>query len=332
MTCQCNAVQQRTRKLFSPSQKDFAWSLAIHSSARTLATSQRMPSATTALAATATKPMDFPSSIVQAGYVLKYSFLHVGLAKRPLNILSTALSRQQDGKNLDSVDHKSHMAYPASGKYNDGPCPSSHPKQMISLFYEVLYDTNQFANEWHGNTQPFVFAQGDPTGYGFHGDFVNGWDVDILQQVVDTCDNLADHGDLATCAVIANQLYTEKEQNRCRLESTTNEQVTGLLDSLPGCNPVFAGPGRAPTNSVCNEQPASSKASPTSRSRSYKDITSSKKRAYIGCASDSTDNDSRTFSDKTTIYSADAAREMTVEYCADFCSGYTYAGVEYGTQ
>jgi hypothetical protein len=78
-----------------------------------------------------------------------------------------------DGKNLDSDDHRSHMAYPASGSYNNGPCPSSHPVQLISLFFEVLYNTNQFKDQWYGSKQPFVFANGDSTGYGFHGDFVS---------------------------------------------------------------------------------------------------------------------------------------------------------------
>jgi hypothetical protein len=80
-----------------------------------------------------------------------------------------------DGQNLDSSDHKSHMSYPdpATGAYNSGACPSSYPVQLISLFFEVLYDTNQFANMWYGNSQPFVFSNGDPTGYGFHGDFVS---------------------------------------------------------------------------------------------------------------------------------------------------------------
>jgi uncharacterized protein DUF1996 len=78
-----------------------------------------------------------------------------------------------DGKNLDSSDHKSHVAYPASGAYNDGPCPSTHPVHLISLFYEVIWQTNLYANDWYGSNQPFAFANGDPTGYGLHGDFVS---------------------------------------------------------------------------------------------------------------------------------------------------------------
>jgi hypothetical protein len=52
-----------------------------------------------------------------------------------------------NGRDLDSVDHKSHMSYPAGQNYNNGPCPADFPVHMISIFFEVLYDTNGFANE-----------------------------------------------------------------------------------------------------------------------------------------------------------------------------------------
>ncbi|KAI0450492.1 WSC domain-containing protein [Xylaria acuta] len=74
-----------------------------------------------------------------------------------------------DGVNVDSADHKSHMAFPAIGDFNGGVCPQSHPKAIIQLFYEFNFDTSKYAD------RNFVFAQGDKTGYGFHGDFINGW-------------------------------------------------------------------------------------------------------------------------------------------------------------
>lgn len=41
-----------------------------------------------------------------------------------------------DGVNLDSKDHRSHMAY--SGDDGDGTCPSSHPVKLVSIFYEAM--------------------------------------------------------------------------------------------------------------------------------------------------------------------------------------------------
>merc|ERR1712000_654303 len=77
-----------------------------------------------------------------------------------------------DGVNVDSPDHKSHMSYPI-GNYDNGPCPSSHPVRLISIFYEVIYSVDGFDNRWWDENQhPFVFAQGDRTGFGFHGDFI----------------------------------------------------------------------------------------------------------------------------------------------------------------
>jgi hypothetical protein len=225
-----------------------------------------------------------------------------------------------DGVNLDSPDHKSHMAYPATGAYNNGACPSTHPVQLISLFYEILYDTNSFANKWYGSSQPFVFANGDPTGYGFHGDFVNGWDVNVLQRVVDECTDPAAQGSLDACAAITQ--FTGAQQNACRLPSSFNEKVAGVLPALPGCNPVQPGPAPA-TKATCAGQvdPVAGSGS----SMYFTDVTS-KGWAYAGCG---TDGDPRTLTDKTTLYTAGAGDKMTVEYCIDYCKGYTYAGLEY---
>ncbi len=74
-----------------------------------------------------------------------------------------------NNKTLDSPDHRSHMAYPT--RYNGGDCPSTHPVRLPGVFYEAFYAVDKFP---HGQgTQPFVLSNGDPTGYGFHGDFVS---------------------------------------------------------------------------------------------------------------------------------------------------------------
>ncbi|KAN0087269.1 protein of unknown function (DUF1996) domain containing protein [Elaphomyces granulatus] len=227
-----------------------------------------------------------------------------------------------DGKNLDSPDHKSHVAYPASGAYNDGPCPSTHPVHLISLFYEVIWQTNLYASDWYGSNQPFAFANGDPTGYGLHGDFINGWDVNVLQTAVDDCLNLS--GNIADCKTPdGNQvfdLFTDQECSNCRLPSPVNEQVYGVLPKLPGCNPLTSGPERA--------VPASCPVTPIGSASGYfADLTTTKHWQYLGCGTDMVNN--RTFQGQST-----ANDQMTVEKCVDFCSsnGYKYAGTEYSTQ
>jgi len=131
-----------------------------------------------------------------------------------------------DGKNLDSPDHKSHVAYPAIGDYNGGVCPQSHPVALLSIFFEFFFETQQF------NGGKFAFANGDPTGFGFHGDFVMGWkDRNLLQTA---------HRD---CVAASNcpKLGNQPSQARPLIHPAVYEEEIGLhgpIPKLPGNNPV----------------------------------------------------------------------------------------------
>ena len=53
-----------------------------------------------------------------------------------------------DGKNTDSIDHMSHIAYPTSssnavgvGAY--GTCPASHPVKIPQVMYEVMWNVSR---------------------------------------------------------------------------------------------------------------------------------------------------------------------------------------------
>lgn len=102
-----------------------------------------------------------------------------------------------DGVNLDSPDHKSHMAYPIQA-YNTGDCPDTHPVHLISLFYEMVVQVEQFPyapGSW-------VFSFGDETGLGLHADFQDGWeDKSLLQSAVDNCAGL--DGNIAGTSVLS---------------------------------------------------------------------------------------------------------------------------------
>ena len=153
-----------------------------------------------------------------------------------------------DGVNVDSSDHKSHVAYPSG--VDNGDCPSTHPVRLISIFYEVTWSVDDFKDLWWATngSHPFVFAMGDPTGYGFHGDFLNGWDVNVLQQAVENC--TADSGVLEDCSVFTSQNLLNNN-TVCSAAKTFKEPVLGQLSSLPGCNPVSIGPASAVSSPPC---------------------------------------------------------------------------------
>ncbi|CAK7236123.1 hypothetical protein SCUCBS95973_009499 [Sporothrix curviconia] len=140
-----------------------------------------------------------------------------------------------DGKNTDSPDHKSHIAYPASGTFESGgACPSTHPVKIPQIMYEVMFDTRQFNNkaDWpEDGSQPFFWSMGDKTGYGIHGDYLFGWKGDALQKAMDTkC-----AGD--NCPALTRQANTKAVS--CTKAQMAHESIGDdkWLSDLPGIDP-----------------------------------------------------------------------------------------------
>jgi hypothetical protein len=152
---------------------------------------------------------------------------------------------------------------------------------------------------------------------------VNGWDIDTLQYAVDNCNNPS--GNIADCVNgQGNQvfeLFSNQESQSCILPDFVDEPVNGVLDQLPGCNPVTYGPEEA---QIVSCTPANIT---DSSSRYYTDLTGSMKWAYEGCGLD--DLTVRTFQG-----ASESNSNMTVENCVNFCSsrGFSYAGLEYSSQ
>jgi len=148
-----------------------------------------------------------------------------------------------NGKDMDSPDHQSHMAY--STMYNGGDCPPTHPELIPIIFFEVSYSVDKFP---HGKgTNPFVWSCGDPTGYGFHGDFLGGWDPDVMQAVINNplCDisnpNINFGNNVKACPPLAP--YVQDTPDYACLMTTPVPLTEDLgmghpIPELPGCNPL----------------------------------------------------------------------------------------------
>ncbi|QSZ33690.1 hypothetical protein DSL72_005261 [Monilinia vaccinii-corymbosi] len=238
-----------------------------------------------------------------------------------------------DGVHVTATDFKSHMSYPADGNYDGGRCPASHPHHMMTLFFEVTYRTDHFANDWYGDSQPFILANGDTTGYGFHGDFINGWDIPTLTKGINNClDGQPD------CPSETFTFYNQSDTQVCKIAPLLKEPVSGTLSALPGCNTPSSGPaGYVPP--ACPQDVALAKSlqapsrpsTPISQISTLPlgivDLSTSKGWTYLGCGTDVAGN-------RTLNADWEGRDTMTISTCVDFCTskGHTYAGVEFGSQ
>lgn len=72
------------------------------------------------------------------------------------------------------------MTYPAAGTdLRNGPCPLSHPVKVPHIQLEVGWFPSEVA-PGVALAGHMVWANGDTTGYGYHADFTNGWNYDVL--------------------------------------------------------------------------------------------------------------------------------------------------------
>ncbi|KAH8589877.1 hypothetical protein B0O99DRAFT_655229 [Bisporella sp. PMI_857] len=138
-----------------------------------------------------------------------------------------------DGKNLDSPDHRSHVAYAPGSALAGDKCPSTHPVRIPQVMYEVMYDTSKFADPayYKNGKQPLVYSFGDPTGYGAHGDYLFGWEKGALDRAMDA---LGSNCFSETCPVL--KLQSGENLIKCTKPQQAIED-TGTntwLKELPG--------------------------------------------------------------------------------------------------
>ncbi|EGZ68858.1 hypothetical protein NEUTE2DRAFT_168535 [Neurospora tetrasperma FGSC 2509] len=134
-----------------------------------------------------------------------------------LGTFSSSSNSSVPGSNstaIASAYNSSPVTYPS--RLDTGVCPSTHPHRIPALLYEMTWNVAAF-NSFRSmgeNQQPFVFSNGDKTGYGYHADFFNGWDVNLLQRALrdPSCGN-ATGGRIEQCGTFKEYLQSNEVQN-----------------------------------------------------------------------------------------------------------------------
>lgn len=136
--------------------------------------------------------------------------------------------------------HNDHVAYPDG--VITGNCPAGYDRRLVSLFYETIIATDAFA----AIPGQFVLANGDPTGYGYHGDFIAAWQEGALAAAITSCNHEGSSGEMSECSAFS----MTQNSNQCRLQyplpaAIANEDTEGPMQGLVNGHPIYPGPAPA---------------------------------------------------------------------------------------
>lgn len=104
-----------------------------------------------------------------------------------------------DGKNLDSADHRSHVAYTSYGDWGYEKCPTTHPYVIPTFTMGVWYTTDADLDRsgtwdssrptWHLSSDIMANAPMMRPGSSFHADWFGAWDDTVMKMWTDNCIN-----------------------------------------------------------------------------------------------------------------------------------------------
>ncbi len=101
--------------------------------------------------------------------------------------LSITFPQCWDGKNLDSLDHKSHMANSDRRLTTANKCPTSHPIAIPNISVHFNFKVTADTGKWRLSSDHYSSLL--PGGYSGHADWVNGWNPVFIATIVKNCLN-----------------------------------------------------------------------------------------------------------------------------------------------
>jgi len=90
-----------------------------------------------------------------------------------------------DGKNLDSANHRDHVAYASYGDWGYFKCPSTHPYVIPTFTLGAWFTTDSNVGNWRLSSDEMLPSL--PRGTTFHADFWMAWDPTVHQMWEDNC-------------------------------------------------------------------------------------------------------------------------------------------------
>jgi hypothetical protein len=87
-----------------------------------------------------------------------------------------------NGRDLDSADHKSHMAYPSGGR-----CPSTHPVAIPEISFNIYYKVPAGSSSKDWRLSSDMYSSSIPGGFSAHGDWFEGWSRPVAESFVKKC-------------------------------------------------------------------------------------------------------------------------------------------------
>jgi hypothetical protein len=159
-----------------------------------------------------------------------------------------------NGKALDPKEPDAHMAYPTgAGGVGIENCPTTHrAARFPTIFIEFWYDISSFDKTYKSTDVPWVLSNGDPTGFSFHADFLNGWEKGVLEKATAqsggcNCGCGCGQEEMEQCFGSAN-VNKDNDADWASCGATSTEaagESAAVVGQLPGCNPIQAGPASA---------------------------------------------------------------------------------------